>query len=282
MRITGGLASLLEQGLVDKVVRPLMSGKEAQVYLVVSEGEERVAKVYKEANDRTFKHRVAYTEGRRVKSSRDQRAMQKRSRHGRAQDEAAWRSAEVDMIYRLRAAGVRVPTPYHFVDGVLVMELVKDADGQPAPRLGDVDMDRAAATAIFDTLIGEVVKMLCAGVVHGDLSDFNVLLGHDGPVIIDFPQAMDASHNQNARPILLRDVANLNRFLAGFGPPGRPLQHAAEMWELYTRGELTADTPLTGRHAGSDKAVDLQGLLEELDEVEREARLLAGRGCFEG
>jgi RIO kinase 1 len=272
MQVPAGLRSLVDNGIIQQVVRPLMSGKEANVYLVVSDGEERVAKVYKEANDRTFRHRVAYTEGRRVKNSRDQRARTKGSRHGKAQDEAAWRSAEYDVICRLRAAGVRVPTPYYFLDGVLVMELARDVDGNPAPRLGDIDLDPATAGAVFRQLLREVVKMLCAGIVHGDLSDFNVLMSHDGPVVIDFPQSLDAAHNQNAREILLRDVANLDRFLAGVVPSRERCAYGAEMWELYRRGELLPDSPLTGRHAASERDVDLPSLLEEIEEVERIAR----------
>ena len=264
MRTPNSLQPLLNEGIVDEVLRPLRSGKEAQVYLVLSGGEERVAKVYKEADHRSFKHRADYTEGRRTRNSRDARAVAKGSRHGKSQEEAAWRSAEVDMIYRLRDAGVRVPIPHHFQDGVLVMELVKDAEGGPAPRLGEVEMDGDAAQELFHQLIREVVKMLCAGVVHGDLSDFNVLLSADGPVLIDFPQSFDAAANQGARDILLRDVENLNHFLLGFGPTDQPLQHAAEMWDLYARGELKPDSPLTGRHQPSDARVDLGGLLAEL------------------
>src|SRR6185295_12797315 len=174
MRMPETLSSLVDEGIIEEVLRPLMSGKEAQVYLVVAGGKYAVAKIYKEAQNRTFKHRAEYTEGRKVRNSRDQRAIGKRSKHGRQQDEAAWRSTEVDMIHRLHAAGVRVPVPYHFVDGVLVMELILDADGNPAPRLGDVGLDRDAAVAIYDRLVREVVKMLCAGVVHCDLSEFNV------------------------------------------------------------------------------------------------------------
>lgn len=278
MRTPAGLVPLLDQGVVDQVLRPLMSGKEAQVYLVISDGEERVAKVYKDAQHRSFKHRADYTEGRRGRNSRDQRAIQKGSKHGKAQEEEAWRSAEVDMIYRLRDAGVRVPEPYHYVDGVLVMELVKDAEGMPAPRLGEVELDAAQAQKVFDFLIREVVKMLCAGVVHGDLSDFNVLMGKDGPVIIDFPQALDAAANQNAREILIRDVANLNRFLLGHGAPEQPLKHGAEMWEKYARGELRPDSHLTGKHKGSEARVDLRGLIHELEADERdEMRRRAGR-----
>lgn len=266
MRTPAGLESLIEQGIIQAVVRPLLSGKEAQVYLVLSDDEERVAKVYKDAQQRSFKQRAGYTEGRRSKNSRDQRAVAKGSRHGKAQEEAAWRSAEVDTIYKLRAAGVRVPTPHYFLDGVLVMELVKGAAGEPAPRLGEVEMTAQAAKVIFHQLIGEVVRMLCAGVVHGDLSDFNVLLGTDGPVVIDFPQSIDAAHSQNARTILLRDVGNLNRFLLGFGGTPPPLRHGPEMWDLYARGQLRPDTVLTGYHQPSEGEVDVEALLLELAE----------------
>ena len=276
MQIPEGLRSLVDYGLIQQVVRPLMSGKEANVYIVVSDGEERVAKVYKEANDRTFRNRVAYTEGRRVRSSRDERARKKRSRYGKAQDEAAWRSAEFDIIRRLQDAGVRVPVPYHFVDSVLVMELVTDADGEPAPRLSDIALNAGTATALFATLLREVVKMLCAGIIHGDLSEFNVLLGQDGPVVIDFPQSMDAAHNQSARKILLRDVANLDRFLSGFVPGRKRGAHGAEMWELYRRGELTPACPLTGQHEADQREIDLPALMEELEEVERVALMRSG------
>jgi RIO kinase 1 len=265
MHVPKGLGPLLDAGMITDVIRPLLSGKEAQVYLVSSDGELRVAKVYKHATQRSFKHRTVYTEGRKTRNSRDQRAMAKRSRHGRQRDEAAWRSAEVDMIYRLRDAGVRVPTPYGFVDGVLLMELVQDADGEPAPRLCEVDMSAKEAEAVFDFLIREVVKMLCADVVHGDLSDFNVLMGADGPVVIDFPQSMDAAGNQAAKKILIRDVANLNRFLRDFGPTNRPLHHAQEMWALYASGKLRPDSPLTGKFKGSDRMVDMKALRDEIE-----------------
>ena len=278
MRTPPGLVALLDQGVVQSVVRPLMSGKEAQVYLVISDGEERVAKVYKDAEHRSFKNRADYTEGRQSRNSRDQRAIKKGSRHGKEQEELAWRSAEVDMIYRLRAAHVRVPTPYYFLDGVLVMELVKDADGNPAPRLAEVTVDTGQAVRIFEMLLREVVKMLCAGVVHADLSDFNVLMAADGPVIIDFPQSFDAAGNQNARTILLRDVNNLNRFLVEHGGPEQPNRHGAEMWEKYARGELRPDSVLTGKHKGSEGRVDLMALVRELEADERdEQRRRAGR-----
>lgn len=279
MQIPDNLATLLEQGVIEEVIRPLMSGKEAQVYLVVAEGEERVAKVYKEAHNRSFKHRSVYTEGRQVRNSRDRRALERRSRHGRAQDEAAWRSTEVDMIYRLRDAGVRVPVPYSFVDGVLIMELIQDAEGNPAPRLGDVRLSREQTRAVFDQLLREVVKMLCAGVVHGDLSDFNVLIGRDGPVIIDFPQSLNAAHNQNTRSILLRDVSNLVALLGRHESDGQPRHFAEEMWALYERGELAPDSPLTGRYHPPQRKADVKSVLREIDDVRREEeRRRAQRG----
>ena len=272
MRIPQSLVSLAEQGLIEEVVRPLMSGKEAEVFLVVSGGELRVAKVYKEAQNRSFKNRSEYTEGRKVRNSRDQRAIEKRSRHGRAKDEAAWRSTEVDMIYRLRDAGVRVPTPHHFIEGVLIMELVTDADGNPAPRLGELRFERDEATAIFNRLIAEVVRMLCAGVVHGDLSDFNVLMGMNGPVVIDFPQAVDASSNQNARTLLVRDVGNLQRFLSRF-VPGRPLRPLAEeMWSLYAASKLTPETRLRGDYRASRTRADTGAVLELIGEANHDER----------
>lgn len=284
MRIPETLESLLDHGVLEDVIRPLMSGKEAQVYLVVSGGEERVAKVYKEAQNRTFKNRAEYTDGRKVRNSRDQRAMEKRSRHGRAQDEAAWRSTEVDMIYKLRDAGVRVPTPYHFIDGVLIMELVKGADGHPAPRLGELVFSQAEAILVFEQLLAEVVRMLSTGVVHGDLSDFNVLMGTTGPVVIDFPQAVNAASNQSARKLLLRDVDNLYRFLERFVPARPSRAYAQEMWQLYERGELKPDTKLTGHYAADTKQADADAVFAVIDDAQfderrrREARGLSMRG----
>jgi RIO kinase 1 len=272
MRIPDTLASLADYGIIDQVLRPLMSGKEAQIYLVISGGEYRVAKVFKEAQNRTFKNRAEYTEGRKVRNSRDQRAMGKSSRHGRAQVEAAWRTTEVDMIYRLRDAGVRVPTPHHFIDGVLVMELISDERGEPAPRLGDVVLEREDAQSVFDRLLAEVVRMLAAGVVHGDLSDFNVLMAPDGPVIIDFPQAVDASSNRNARKLLLRDVANLHRFMARFAPNYASRPYAQEMWALYERGELTPDAKLTGRYRPDEGKVSTEAVLGLIGDAARDER----------
>ncbi|MEK7704059.1 MAG: PA4780 family RIO1-like protein kinase [Myxococcota bacterium] len=266
------LVSLVEQGIIEDVVRPLMSGKEAQVYLVVAHGEQHVAKVYKEANDRTFKHRVEYTEGRRVRNSRDQRAMDKRSQYGRSQQEASWRTAEVDVIYRLRAAGVRVPEPKAYFDNVLVMELVTDRHGNPAPRLADVPLDAQQAEPMFDMLLREVVKMLCAGLVHGDLSEFNILAGHSGSVIIDFPQATDSATNGNARKFLIRDVGNLTRFFGRYRSELRSRRYAEEMWELYERGALTPDSKLTGHFKEPGKKAEVSSLLAEMEDIERENR----------
>jgi RIO kinase 1 len=272
MRTPERLKSLMDQGVIDEVVRPLMSGKEASVYLVVSDGQQRVAKVYKEANHRSFKHRADYTEGRKHRNTRSQRAMSKRSRFGRAEVEAAWRSAEVDAIYRLRAAGVRVPEPFAFVDGVLVMELVADSLGQPAPRLVDVDFSPEEAHELFQRLIREVVRMLCAGLVHGDLSDFNVLLAEEGPIIIDFPQAVDPSHNRNARKLLVRDVQNLTSFLARYASDLKETKYGEEMWALYENNALFPDTELTGTFKASQKKADTLSLLQEIEELEQEAR----------
>jgi RIO kinase 1 len=271
MRVPQSLQSLVDLGIIQEVVRPLMSGKEAQVYLVIAGGEERVAKVYKEADQRSFKQRTDYTDGRKIRNSRDRRAMNKGSRHGRAKDEAAWRSAEVDVIYRLRNAGVRVPVPYNFMDGVLIMELVTDEDGHPAPRLGDVSFSPEAAREIHDHVLQEVVRMLCAGVVHGDLSDFNILAGADGPVIIDFPQAVDPSSNANARSLLVRDVENLHTFLNRATPQPR-LPYAQEMWALYERNELVPETRLCGRFAETRRQVNTREVLDAVGDAERDER----------
>jgi RIO kinase 1 len=250
-----------------------MSGKEADVYLVWAYERECVAKVYKEASKRSFKHRTDYTEGRRVRNSRRQRAMDKRSKYGKAEVEAEWRSAEVDAIYQLRDANVRVPEPYAFMESVLVMELVADAHGNPAPRLVDVSLHRDEAFDLFNHLLREVVKMLCAGLVHGDLSDFNVLLSADGPVIIDFPQAVDAAANRQARRLLVRDVDNLTSFLARYATNLRGQNYGAEMWDLFERGDLRPDTVLTGKVKKRVRQdVNTSALLEEIEAMDREVR----------
>ncbi len=272
MRVPGRLEPLLDLGIIDDVVRPLMSGKEAEVYLVHADGEECVAKVYKDAQFRSFQHRAEYIEGRRVRNSREQRAMNKKSRHGQMKTEEAWRCAEADAIYALYAAGVRVPTPLAFTEGVLVMELIKDHRGEPAPRLVDRRFDAREATEVFHFVLREVVKMLCAGIVHADLSDFNILMGVDGPVIIDLPQAVDPAHNRNARKLLLRDVKNLTSFLGRYAPRLRHTQYGPEMWDLYERSQLEPDTELTGRFKSRKGKADVDSLLEDILEMERETR----------
>ena len=261
------LQSLIEEGLIDTVVRQLMSGKEAMVFVVRIGNETRCAKIYKEANNRSFRQAVDYTENRKVKNSRSARAMAKGSRFGRQEQEAAWQSAEVDALYRLAAAGVRVPQPYNFHDGVLLMELVTDADGDAAPRLNDVAFTTEQALAHHTTLIAEVVRMLCAGVVHGDLSEFNILLAHtpgidgadgvDEPVIIDLPQAVDAAGNNHAQRMLLRDVNNLRDFFGQFAPELLHTQYGPEIWSLYQAGLLNNETLLTGHFERAHADVDI-------------------------
>ncbi|MEN0066803.1 MAG: PA4780 family RIO1-like protein kinase [Myxococcota bacterium] len=273
MRVPPELEPLLDAGLIDDVLRPLMSGKEAQVYLVsVDGGDLRVAKVYKDAGRRSFKHRADYLEGRRGRNTRSERAKGKRSAYGRREIEASWRSAEYDAMRRLWRAGVRVPEPYDFVDGVLIMELVRGPDGDPAPRLVDVDLEEGEARRLFNQLLGEVTRMLCAGLVHGDLSDFNVLLGHRGPTIIDFPQAIDAAANQNARRLLIRDVDNLTSFLARWVPDLRRRPYGEELWNHYERATLTPDTRLTGRLRRSSKKANLESVMDEISAAIKEER----------
>jgi RIO kinase 1 len=276
MKAPPRLRSLLEEGLIDAVVRQLMSGKEAMVYVVRCGDETRCAKIYKEATHRSFRQAVDYTENRKVKNTRQARAMAKGTRFGREAQEAAWQSAEVDALYRLAAAGVRVPRPLNFHDGVLLMELVTDAHGDAAPRLNDVSLSADEARQHHATLIGEVQRMLCAGVIHGDLSEFNILLAADGPVIIDLPQAVDAAGNNHAQRMLLRDVDNLRNFFGRFAPELLQTQYGPEIWALYTRGALQPGTPLTGRFDGVLAPVDVEGVLRVVDDAraEEKARLL--------
>ncbi|AOG22283.1 PA4780 family RIO1-like protein kinase [Acidovorax sp. RAC01] len=280
MKAPPRLQSLIEEGLIDTVVRQLMSGKEAMVFVVRSGDHTLCAKIYKEANNRSFRQAVDYTENRKVKNSRSARAMAKGSKFGRQEQEAAWQSAEVDALYRLAAAGVRVPQPINFHDGVLLMELVTDAHGDAAPRLNDVSFTPEDARTHHATLVAEVVRMLCAGVVHGDLSEFNILLahlpgpdgaeGHDGPVIIDLPQAVDAAGNNHAQRMLMRDVANLRDFFGQFAPELRSTQYGPEIWSLYQSGLLSNETPLTGRYAPDRVDVDMQAVLREIDDARDE------------
>ncbi len=277
MKAPPRLQTLVEEGLIDSVVRQLMSGKEAMVFVVRCGDETRCAKIYKEATHRSFRQAVDYTENRKVKNSRSARAMAKGSKFGRQEQEAAWQSAEVDALYRLAAAGVRVPQPYNFFDGVLLMELVTDAHGDAAPRLNDVAFTSEQALQHHATLIAEVVRMLCAGVVHGDLSEFNILLAHtpgvgdapgvDEPVIIDLPQAVDAAGNNHAQRMLLRDVGNLRDFFGQFAPALLKTDYGPEIWSLYQAGLLSNDTPLTGHFERSKADVDMTAVLREIDDA---------------
>jgi RIO kinase 1 len=275
MKIPSRLEPLVEDGLIDSVVRQLMSGKEAMVFVVRCGDETRCAKVYKEANKRAFRQAVDYTENRKTKNSRQARAMAKGTRYGRQEQEKAWQNAEVDALYRLAGAGVRVPQPYHFHEGVLLMELVTDAAGDAAPRLNDLSFTPQAARVHHHTLILEVVRMLCAGVVHGDLSEFNILIGVDAdgapcPVIIDLPQAVDAAGNNHAKAMLERDVANLRNYFGQFAPELLVTQYGQEIWSLYETGALHPEVELSGRFEQSHKAVDLGGVLREIDDARAE------------
>ncbi len=270
MKTPPRLLPLVEEGLIDTVVRQLMSGKEAMVFVVRRGDQTLCAKVYKEATNRSFRQAVDYTENRKVKNSRQARAMAKGTKFGREAQEAAWQSAEVDALYRLAAAGVRVPTPYQFIDGVLLMELVADAEGDAAPRLNDVAFTAEEALAHHATLIKEVVRMLCAGVVHGDLSGFNILLSADGPVIIDLPQAIDAAGNNHAQRMLLRDVTNLKDFFGQYAPALLDTDFGPEIWALYERGHLTTETALTGRFQRQDKPVNLGDVIRVIDDAKDE------------
>ena len=275
MKVPKRLQPLLEDGLIDTVVRQLMSGKEAMVF-VVRRGEETLcAKVYKEADKRSFRQAVDYTENRKTKNSRQARAMAKGTRYGRAAQEQAWQSAEVDALYRLAAAGVRVPRPINFHEGVLLMELVAAADGDAAPRLNDLDFTAEEARTLHRHLVREVVRMLCAGVVHGDLSEYNILLGADGPVIIDLPQAVDAAGNNHAQRMLERDVANLRHFFGRYAPDLLASDYGGEIWSLYESGALEPEVPLTGVFARPQGAVDLEGVQREIEDIrlEEAARL---------
>ncbi len=270
------MQALVDEGLIDTVVRQLMSGKEATVFVVRNGDETLCAKVYKEATNRSFRQAVDYTENRRVKNSRAARAMAKGTKFGRQEQEAAWQSAEVDALYRLAAAGVRVPKPFNFHDGVLLMELVVNEHGDAAPRINDVLFSAEQALDCHASLIKEVVRMLCAGIVHGDLSEFNILQASDGPVIIDLPQAVDAAGNNHASRMLLRDVGNLRNFFGQFAPELKKTAFGPEIWQLYERGELTVETVLTGKFDQTTAPVNLVDVMREIEDTlfEEKARQL--------
>jgi len=271
VKVPQRIQPLVDDGLVDEVVRQLMSGKEATVYVVRCGQEVRCAKVYKEVEKRSFKQAVQYREGRKVRNSRQARAMGKNSRYGRQQQEDVWQNAEVDALYRLAAAGVRVPKPYNFVEGVLLMELVTDGHGGAAPRLNDLELTSKEALEYHGLLIKEVVRMLCAGLVHGDLSEFNILVDKHGPVIIDLPQAIDASANNNAARMLERDVSNLANYFGRFAPELLSTSFAKEMWKIYERGKLTPEVMLTGYYKGNNKKADVKGVIREIKDARDEA-----------
>ena len=264
MRIPPRLMPLYEDGLIDEVLYQLMSGKEATVFVVRSGEETRCAKVYKEAAQRSFKQAARYQEGRREKNSRRARAMEKGSKFGRKQMEASWQNAEVDALYRVARAGVRVPQPYGCFDGVLLMELVTDSEGEVAPRLGEVDMSAEQAREDHAVMMDYIKLMLCAGLVHGDLSEFNVLVDEYGPVIIDLPQAVDAAANNNAQAMFARDVNKITGYYALFAPELKQTHYAREMWSLYEEGELHPETDLTGLFEEDLQSADVDAVLLEI------------------
>jgi RIO kinase 1 len=265
MKTPKRLAGLLEEGLIDEVIGQLMSGKEATVYVVRCADTIRCAKVYKDATQRSFKKSASYQEGRKVKNSRQARAMEKGSRYGRKMQEEVWQNAEVDALYRLASAGVRVPRPHICFEGVLLMDLVVDAEGNPAPRLNDVQLDEELAVEFHGMLINQVVRMLCAGIVHGDLSEYNVLVGDSGPVIIDLPQAIDAAANSTAAEMLERDVNNLRTYFSSFAPALRDSQFGKEIWGLYEGGSLTPEQVLTGHVVLDEHHADVDAVLMEVE-----------------
>ena len=280
MKTPKQIQPLVNDGLVDEVIQQLMSGKEATVYKVRCGTEIRCAKVYKEADKRSFKQAVLYQEGRKVRNSRRARAIEKGSKFGRDQQEDAWQNTEVDALYKLADAGVRVPKPYGCFDGVLLMELITDEEGEVAPRLNDISMSAEQALEDHGVIIQYIVMMLCVGIIHGDLSQFNVLVDQYGPVIIDLPQAVDASANNNAQAMLMRDVNNMRSYYAQYAPELATTQYGKEIWALYEKGELQPETKLTGKFAESKEDIDIEPVLLEIQaaflaEQERRERMRA-------
>lgn len=271
MKTPAALQALIDDGVIDEVLRPLKSGKEAAVYVVRSGDDIRCAKVYKDMAQRSFQQRVQYQEGRKVRGSREARAIGKATKYGRRQQETAWKNAEVDALYLLRDAGVRVPEPYGYYHGVLVMALVTDADGFSAPRLGEVELDPEQARDFHAVLMRQVVRMLCCGLIHGDLSAYNVLVGPDGPIVIDFPQVVSAAGNNAARQMLLRDVNNLTASLGRWAPELLDTWFGEEMWALFEAGDLRPDTVLTGVFAHDERRADVAGVREAIEDARQEA-----------
>lgn len=265
MKTPKRIQPLIDEGLVDEVLRPLMSGKEASVYVVRCGDDIRCAKVYKDASQRSFKKAVQYQEGRKVRSSRRARAMEKGSSFGREQAEESWQNAEVDALYKLADAGVRVPVPYGCFDGILLMELILDADGDVAPRLNDIQLTAEQARRDHKTMMQDILRMLSVGLVHGDLSEFNVLQDPQGPVIIDLPQAVDAAANNNAQWMLERDVNNITQYYAQFAPELANTKYAKEIWALFEAGNLNPNAELTGEFAEAEQAADVGAVLDEIN-----------------
>ncbi len=271
MKTPSRLQPLEDDGLINEVISQLMSGKEAQVYIVRCGDKLRCAKIYKEANKRSFKQAASYQEGRQVRNSRDARAMGKKSRYGQRGHEEAWLNAEVDALRRLHNAGVRVPQTHGFVDGVLLMDMITDADGDVAPRLNDVQMSAEDAVRFHASVMQDVVKMLCAGLIHGDLSEFNVLMAADGPVIIDLPQAVNAAGNNSAAAMLIRDVENMTRYFGRFAPALRGTFYGPEIWDLYQRGALRPGVALTGKFERRAENANIDEIMAVIEDARAEA-----------
>jgi len=271
MKTPPALQPLIDDGIIDEVIRSLKSGKEATVYIVRSGSDQRCAKVYRDMAQRSFQQRSQYQEGRKVRSSRETRAIGKKTRYGRKSEESAWKNAEVSALYQLTSAGVRVPRPYGYFNGVLIMELITDAAGNSAPRLGEVELSAERAFEYHEFLIRQVIRMLCVGIIHGDLSEYNVLVGSDGPVIIDLPQAVNASGNNSALPLLERDVNNIRNTLGQYAPRLLDTQFALEIWALFEKGELHPDSKLTGSFVRSEASADFNGVVVAIDDARDEA-----------
>ena len=271
MKTPAGLQPLIDDGIVDEVIRALKSGKEASVYVVRCGTEIRCAKVYKDMGQRSFQQRAQYQEGRKVRGSRQARAMSRSTRYGRKEQESVWKNAEVSALYLLTAAGVRVPKPYGYFNDVLVMELVTDAQGQSAPRLGEVELTPERAREFHGFIIQQVVRMLCAGLIHGDLSEYNILIDAAGPVIIDLPQAVNAAGNNNAFAMLRRDVANIRDTLGRFAPELLNSQFGPEMWALFSQGKLRPDSELSGEFVRDEASADIDVVMLAIDDAREEA-----------
>lgn len=274
MKMPKRIQPLKEEGLVDQVISQLMSGKEAMIYVVQCGDAVRCAKVYKESNRRNFHQSSHYTEGRKTRNSRRARAMDKGSRYGRSMQEEAWQSTEVDMLCRLAAAGIRVPKFYNFFAGVLLMELITDSDGDVAPRLSNVILTRELALKYFHDLLNQAVHMLCAGIIHGDLSHYNILLGSNGPVIMDLPQAINAEKNNNAARLFKRDINNLTTYFSRFVPELSDTDYGSEIWAYYKQNKLTPDTVLSGKAASDNRPVNVDGVLTVINHVLRKQAAL--------